>query len=180
MGRNLSLEDLFFSAVGEAELRYGAATTFADRLPRKCTLGQMIGKYMVLIASEQRLLMMRPYQICAVKAIVDCIDQNCGNGYVWHTTGSGKTLTSFKARRSSRPTRTSTSACSVVDRKALDRQTREEFNRFQEKLRRGKHQHRGRSFAASCLTMRWTSMGASRPRLRNARQTIGPMVRLGT
>ena len=37
------------------------------------------------------------YQIYAVKAIVDCIDQNCGNGYVWHTTGSGKTLTSFKA-----------------------------------------------------------------------------------
>ena len=41
--------------------------------------------------------MMRPYQIYAVKAIVDCIDQNCGNGYIWHTTGSGKTLTSFKA-----------------------------------------------------------------------------------
>ena len=57
----------------------------------------MISKYMVLIASEQKLLMMRPYQIYAVKAIVDCIDQNCGNGYVWHTTGSGKTLTSFKA-----------------------------------------------------------------------------------
>lgn len=52
---------------------------------------------MVLVASEQKLLMMRPYQIYAVKAIVDCIHQNCGNGYIWHTTGSGKTLTSFKA-----------------------------------------------------------------------------------
>ena len=52
---------------------------------------------MVLIASEQKLLMMRPYQIYAVKAIVDCIHQSCGNGYIWHTTGSGKTLTSFKA-----------------------------------------------------------------------------------
>jgi type I restriction enzyme R subunit len=66
---------------------------FADRFLAKCTLGQMVSKYMVLIASEQRLLMMRPYQIYAVKAIVDCIDQNCGNGYIWHTTGSGKTLT---------------------------------------------------------------------------------------
>jgi len=52
---------------------------------------------MVLVASEQKLLMMRPYQIYAVKAIVDCINDNCGNGYIWHTTGSGKTLTSFKA-----------------------------------------------------------------------------------
>ena len=52
---------------------------------------------MVLLASEQKLLMMRPYQVYAVKAIVDCIHQNCGNGYIWHTTGSGKTLTSFKA-----------------------------------------------------------------------------------
>ncbi len=69
---------------------------FADRFLAKCTLGQMISKYMVLIASEQKLLMMRPYQIYAVKAIVDCIDQNCGNGYIWHTTGSGKTLTSFQ------------------------------------------------------------------------------------
>src|SRR3546814_10227295 len=57
----------------------------------------MISKYMVLVASEQKLLMMRPYQIYAVKNIVECIDKNLGNGYVWHTTGSGKTLTSFKA-----------------------------------------------------------------------------------
>lgn len=57
----------------------------------------MISKYMVLVESEQKLLIMRPYQIYAVKAIVNCIHQNRGNGYVWHTTGSGKTLTSFKA-----------------------------------------------------------------------------------
>ncbi|WP_353722312.1 DEAD/DEAH box helicase family protein [Dyadobacter sp. 676] len=60
----------------------------------KCTLGEMISKYMVLVESEQKLLVMRPYQIYAVKAIMDCIHQNRGNGYIWHTTGSGKTLTS--------------------------------------------------------------------------------------
>ena len=71
--------------------------SFAEAFLPKCTLGQMISRYMVLIASEQKLMMMRPYQIYAVKAIVDCIHTNCGNGYIWHTTGSGKTLTSFKA-----------------------------------------------------------------------------------
>jgi superfamily II DNA or RNA helicase len=46
---------------------------------------------MVLVQSEQKLMMMRPYQIYAVEAIVECIDDNRGNGYIWHTTGSGKT-----------------------------------------------------------------------------------------
>jgi type I restriction enzyme R subunit len=105
---------------------------FADRFLAKCTLGQIISKYMVLIASEQKLLMMRPYQIYAVKAIVDCIDQNCGNGYIWHTTGSGKTLTSFKASTLLKTNESVHKCLFVVDRKDLDRQTREEFNRFQE------------------------------------------------
>ena len=105
---------------------------FADRFLAKCTLAHMISRYMVLIASEQRLLMMRPYQIYAVKAIVDCIDQNCGNGYIWHTTGSGKTLTSFKASTLLKSNENIHKCLFVVDRKDLDRQTREEFNRFQE------------------------------------------------
>ena len=105
---------------------------FADHFLAKCTLGHMISKYMVLIASERKLLMMRPYQIYAVKAIVDCIDQNCGNGYVWHTTGSGKTLTSFKASTLLKTNESVHKCLFVVDRKDLDRQTREEFNRFQE------------------------------------------------
>lgn len=71
--------------------------SFAEQFLPKCHLGEMISRYMVLIASEQKLLIMRPYQIYAVKAIVKCIEENRGNGYIWHTTGSGKTLTSFKA-----------------------------------------------------------------------------------
>ena len=105
---------------------------FADRFLAKCTLGQMISKYIALIASEQKLLVMRPYQIYAVKAMVDCIDQNCGNGYIWHTTGSGKTLTSFKASTLLKTNHSIHKCLFVVDRKDLDRQTREEFNRFQE------------------------------------------------
>jgi type I restriction enzyme R subunit len=105
---------------------------FADRFLAKCTFAQMINKYMVLVASERKLLMMRPYQIYAVKAIVDCIEQNGGNGYVWHTTGSGKTLTSFKASTLLKSNESVYKCVFVVDRKDLDRQTREEFNRFQE------------------------------------------------
>jgi type I restriction enzyme R subunit len=105
---------------------------FAEAFLAKCTLGQTISRYMVLVASEQKLLMMRPYQIYAVKNIIKCIDESSGNGYVWHTTGSGKTLTSFKASTLLKANPAIEKCLFVVDRKDLDRQTREEFNRFQE------------------------------------------------
>ena len=105
---------------------------FAGAFLPKCTLGQMISRYMVLVASEQKLLMMRPYQIYAVQNIVECIDKHLGNGFVWHTTGSGKTLTSFKASTLLKANPNIEKCLFVVDRKDLDRQTREEFNRFQE------------------------------------------------
>lgn len=105
---------------------------FADKLLSKCKLSEMISKYVVLVASEQKLLVMRPYQVYAVKAIVDCIHQNRGNGFIWHTTGSGKTLTSFKASTLLKDNPDIEKCFFVVDRKDLDRQTREEFNKFQE------------------------------------------------
>ncbi len=105
---------------------------FSDRFLSKCTLGQLISRYMVLVVSEQKLMIMRPYQIYAVKAIMDCIEQNRGNGYVWHTTGSGKTLTSFKASTLLKDNPEIEKCLFVVDRKDLDRQTRLEFNKFQE------------------------------------------------
>ena len=104
---------------------------FADAFLPKCVLGDTIGRYMVLVAGERKLLMMRPYQIYAVRAIVDCIHQRRGNGYVWHTTGSGKTLTSFKASTLLKDNPDIDKCLFVVDRKDLDRQTREEFNKFQ-------------------------------------------------
>ena len=105
---------------------------YTEKFLRKCTLGEMISKYMVLVESEQKLLVMRPYQIYAVKAIEECVKQNRGNGYIWHTTGSGKTLTSFKASTLLKDNHDIEKCLFVVDRKDLDRQTREEFNKFQE------------------------------------------------
>ncbi len=104
---------------------------FASAFLAKCTLGEMISRYTVLVASEQKLLMMRPYQMYAVQAIVECIHQNRGNGYIWHTTGSGKTLTSFKTSTLLKDNPDIDKCLFVVDRKDLDRQTREEFNKFQ-------------------------------------------------
>ena len=132
---NFSAQEQFlpiYQFANEANRKIGRLDAFADAFLPKCTLGQMLSRYMVLVASEQKLMMMRPYQIYAVKAIVDCIEKNGGNGYVWHTTGSGKTLTSFKASTLLKDNPDIEKCLFVVDRKDLDRQTREEFNRFQE------------------------------------------------
>jgi type I restriction enzyme R subunit len=121
-----------YQLAGEDNRKITHLDDFSDKFLSKCTLSQLISKYMVLVASEQKLLVMRPYQIYAVKAIVDCIHQNRGNGYIWHTTGSGKTLTSFKASTLLKDNPDIEKCLFVVDRKDLDRQTREEFNKFQE------------------------------------------------
>jgi len=121
-----------YQLADESNTKITHLDTFAERFLSKCTLGEMISKYMVLVESEQKLLVMRPYQIYAVKAIVDCIHQNRGNGYIWHTTGSGKTLTSFKTSTILKNNPDIEKCLFVVDRKDLDRQTREEFNKFQE------------------------------------------------
>lgn len=105
---------------------------FSNRFLPKCTLGEMISRYMVLIDTEQKMLVMRPYQVYAVKRIMDCINDNRGNGYIWHTTGSGKTLTSFKTSTLLKDNEGVDKCLFVVDRKDLDRQTRDEFNKFQE------------------------------------------------
>lgn len=121
-----------YQFAGEDNKKITHLDEFADKFLSKCNLAQMISRYMVLVATEQKILVMRPYQIYAVKAIVDCIHQNRGNGYIWHTTGSGKTLTSFKASTLLKDNPDIEKCLFVVDRKDLDRQTREEFNKFQE------------------------------------------------
>jgi type I restriction enzyme, R subunit len=116
----------------EANKKITHLDQFAESFLVKCTLATTISRYMVLIASEQKLLMMRPYQVYAVKHLVRCIHEDSGNGFIWHTTGSGKTLTSFKASTLLKDNPDIEKCLFVVDRKDLDRQTREEFNRFQE------------------------------------------------
>ncbi|MGE4294889.1 MAG: type I restriction endonuclease subunit R [Campylobacterales bacterium] len=120
-----------YQFAGEDNKKITLLDTFAEKFLAKCVLAEMISRYMVLVQNEQKLLMMRPYQVYAVQAIVECIHQNRGNGYIWHTTGSGKTLTSFKASTLLKDNPDIEKCLFVVDRKDLDRQTREEFNKFQ-------------------------------------------------
>ena len=106
--------------------------TFSDMMLQKVELGKLISRYMVLVETERKILVMRPYQIYAVESIVDCVKQGNQNGFIWHTTGSGKTLTSFKASTLLKDNKDIEKCVFVVDRKDLDKQTREEFNKFQE------------------------------------------------
>lgn len=105
---------------------------FSDMMLQKCELGKLISRYMVLVETEKKILVMRPYQIYAVESIVNCVSQGNQNGYIWHTTGSGKTLTSFKASTLLKYNNDIEKCVFVVDRKDLDKQTRDEFNKFQE------------------------------------------------
>jgi len=121
-----------YEFAGEDNRKITQLDEFAEHFLKKCDLGRTISRYMVLLAGEQKLMVMRPYQVYAVQHIVKCIDEDNGNGYIWHTTGSGKTLTSFKASTLLKENDHIHKCVFVVDRKDLDRQTREEFNKFQE------------------------------------------------
>ncbi len=111
---------------------------FTATFLQKRTLLEVLLKYAVLDTSDT-LLVMRPYQIAATERILWKIESsylakkwssNEGGGYVWHTTGSGKTLTSFKAARLATRLDFIDKVFFVVDRKDLDYQTMKEYQRF--------------------------------------------------
>ncbi|MDH5723216.1 MAG: type I restriction endonuclease subunit R [Alphaproteobacteria bacterium] len=105
---------------------------FAEVFLEKCQLSKLITKYIVMNESHQMLMALRPYQYYAVEAIVAQVRDTDKNGYIWHTTGSGKTLTSFKAAQILTQNPKVHKVVFVVDRKDLDYQTIAEFNAFQE------------------------------------------------
>jgi type I restriction enzyme, R subunit len=98
----------------------------------KCQLSKMITKYIVLHESDKLLMVMRPYQFYAVEAVLSRVKSSTKHGYIWHTTGSGKTLTSFKTAQVLTQNPDIHKVVFVVDRKDLDFQTIKEFNSFQE------------------------------------------------
>lgn len=105
---------------------------FAEAFLEKCHLSKMICKYIVLHQSDKILMVLRPYQYYAVEAIIDTVKNSTKNGYIWHTTGSGKTLTSFKASQILMNLPQIEKVVFVVDRNDLDYQTTKEFNFFSE------------------------------------------------
>lgn len=105
---------------------------FADAFLERCHVSKMIAKYIVLHESDKILMALRPYQYYAVEAIVDRVKNGRSNGYIWHTTGSGKTLTSYKAAQILTALPKVHKVVFVVDRADLDYQTTREFNFFSE------------------------------------------------
>jgi len=104
---------------------------FTDAFLEPCHISKMICKYIVLHQGTKTLMILRPYQYYAVEAIINRVEKNNNkNGYIWHTTGSGKTLTSFKASQILTKRPGIKKVVFVVDRKDLDYQTSDEFNKF--------------------------------------------------
>ena len=103
---------------------------FADGFLEKCHVSKMICRYTVLQEADKVLMILRPYQYYAVEAIIEQVKASRKNGYIWHTTGSGKTLTSFKAAQILTHFPKVAKVVFVVDRADLDYQTTREFNHF--------------------------------------------------
>lgn len=104
---------------------------FANFFFDKCTLGKIISKYIVLHEGEKLLMVLRPYQYYAVEEIINRVENTNKNGYVWHTTGAGKTLTSFKAAQLVSEIDGIDKVMFVVDRHDLDTQTQSEYEAFE-------------------------------------------------
>lgn len=136
--------DTKYFANGDQELNYGFTFYWTDinndritNLEQFCTffldrchIAKMIARYMIINETEKMLMVMRPYQVYAVESIVDRAINTSNNGYVWHTTGSGKTITSFKTSQILSLEPSINQVFFLVDRKDLDKQTLDEFNKF--------------------------------------------------
>lgn len=103
---------------------------FTDAFLEPCHISKMLTKYVVLNESQKMLMVLRPYQFYATEAIIERGKTTTKYGYIWHTTGSGKTLTSFKTAQILTNLPNVYKVVFVVDRKDLDYQTTKEFNSF--------------------------------------------------
>ncbi len=127
--RKQSFKQTFFWA-DEQNQNITNLEAFTDVFLERCHISKMICKYIVLAQVPKILMILRPYQFYATEAIIDKVENSDKNGYIWHTTGSGKTLTSFKTAQILTKLPHVEKVVFVVDRKDLDYQTTKEFNSF--------------------------------------------------
>ena len=120
-----------FNWTDAANVPFNELERFATSFFDKCTLGKIIGKYIVLHEGDKCLMVLRPYQFYAVEKILDRVKNSNNNGYIWHTTGAGKTLTSFKAAQLVAELDDVDKVMFVVDRHDLDTQTQSEYEAFE-------------------------------------------------
>ncbi len=124
-----SFEQTFFWT-DEQNNRLSDLHEFTADFLKTCHLAKMITHYTILHETAKALMVMRPYQVYATEALVNQVKNSTNNAYIWHTTGSGKTLTSFKASQIIKTMPKVHKVLFVVDRKDLDYQTAREFNAF--------------------------------------------------
>ena len=121
-----------FSWADIHNLKKNKLVDFTKLFLDKIHLWNMLTKYIVTVETSKALMILRPYQYYAVEKIIDRVKNNPKeNGYIWHTTGSGKTLTSFKASQIISSMKEVEKVVFCVDRKDLDNQTMTEFNKFE-------------------------------------------------
>ena len=128
--RNQSFKQTFYWTDRENKRLTNILNGFTSDFLEPCNVTKMICKYIVLNETNKVLMVLRPYQYYAVESIIDRVKNSTKNGYIWHTTGSGKTLTSFKASQILMNLSQVKKVVFVVDRKDLDYQTTFEFNSF--------------------------------------------------
>ena len=126
----LNYKQTFFWTDKENKRLTNILNGFTSDFLEPCHISKMICKYIVLNESHKILMVLRPYQYYAVENIIEKVKNSTHNGYIWHTTGSGKTLTSFKASQIIMQMPQVKKVVFVVDRKDLDYQTTKEFNSF--------------------------------------------------
>lgn len=125
------LKSLTFFWTDENNVRINKLMDFTNTFLTKFHLTEMLSKYFVIKDTEPVLMVMRPYQVYAVKRAFDRITMANMNGYVFHTTGSGKTLTSYKLASLLRDDRRIDKVFFLIDRSDLDDQTVDEYNSFE-------------------------------------------------
>lgn len=130
--RTQSFKQTFYWTDAENKRLSNILNGFTDSFLEPCHLSKMICKYIVLNEAYKIPMVLRPYQFYAVEALIERVRNSTKNGYIWHTTGSGKTLTSFKASQILMALPQVYKVVFVVDRKDLDYQTTKEFNSFQD------------------------------------------------
>lgn len=128
--RHQSFKQTFYWTDQENKRMTNILNGFTSEFLEPCHISKMICKYIVLNETYKILMVLRPYQYYAVEALIDRVKNSVKNGYIWHTTGSGKTLTSFKASQILMDLPQVKKVVFVVDRKDLDYQTTKEFNSF--------------------------------------------------
>lgn len=120
-----------FNWTDAANTPFNDLNLFANEFFDKCTLGKLISKYIVMHEGDKCLMVLRPYQFYAVEKILDRVQNSNKDGYIWHTTGAGKTLTSFKAAQLVSEIDGIDKVMFVVDRHDLDTQTQSEYEAFE-------------------------------------------------